>query len=406
MIVLQKKSVNNFIMKFKVFEAFAGIGSQRKALETLSELIENFDFEIVATSEWDCFANISYNAMKNKKDKSKKSLEEKIDYLSNFIHSLDSKESIDIQKIVKKGDRFVSLLYESYVSNNNLGNITKITGRNLIGIAENIDVITYSFPCQDLSSASSLHHPSQGMTKGSGSRSSLLWEVERILIELNALDIKPKFLILENVTNILSPEHIENYKKWLEELKKINYCTQTYILSSEDFGIPQKRKRVIALSVYEGSKINFIDTFKEREKSNLELREKIISEAKALKEEYDRLTYFPKKDLNKILKTNYKNSKYNHEAIDSIPRRTSSRIKMYENNPLLFSECKTERDIYKHKNKKSQFKENCAILSATLTTKQDRHPNAGIISVLDKNGRPNISLKNINWIYKMHYRFL
>ncbi len=393
-------------MKLKVFEAFAGIGSQRKALETLSELIENFDFEIVATSEWDCFANISYNAMKNEKHNYKKTLQEKIDYLSNFTHSLDSKESIDIEKIVKKGERFISLLYESYVSNNNLGNITKITGKDLIGITENIDVITYSFPCQDLSSASSLHHPSEGMTKGSGSRSSLLWEVERILNELNDLGIKPKFLILENVTNILSPEHIENYRKWLEELEKLNYCTQTYILSSEDFGIPQRRKRVIALSVFEGSKINFIDVFKKRERGNLELREKIIAEAKTLKKEYDQLTCLSKKDLDKILKTNYKNCKYNHEAVNSIPCRTSSRIKMYENNPLLFSECKTERDLHKHKNKKSQFIKNCAILSATLTTKQDRHPNAGIISVLDKNGRPNPLLKNVNWIYNMHYRFL
>lgn len=393
-------------MKLKVFEAFAGIGSQRKALKILSESIEIFDFEIVATSEWDCFANISYNAMKNEKRNSKKTLQEKIDYLSNFTHSLDSKEAIDIEKIVKKGDRFISLLYESYVSNNNLGNITKITGKDLIGITENIDVITYSFPCQDLSSASSLHHPSGGMAKGSGSRSSLLWEVERILNELNDLDIKPKFLVLENVINILSPEHIENYKKWLEELEKLNYCTQTYILSSEDFGIPQRRKRVIALSVFEGSKINFIDTFKEREKSNLELREKIITDAKTLKKEYDKLTCFPKKDLSKILKTDYKNWKYRHEAVDSIPHRTRSRIKMYENNPLLFSKCKIERDIHKHKNKKSQFIENCALLSATLTTKQDRHPNAGIISVLDKNGKPNILLKNVDWIYKMHYRFL
>ena len=192
----------------------------------------------------------------------------------------------------------------------------------------------------------------------------------------------------------------------MEELEKLNYCTQTYILSSEDFGIPQRRKRVIALSIFEGSKINFIDAFKEREKSNLELRKKIITEAEILKKEYDQLIHFPKKDLNKILKTNYKNCKYNHEAVDSIPRRTISRIKMYENNPLLFSECKVERDIYEHKKEKSQFTQNCALLSATLTTKQDRHPNAGIISILDRNGRPNILLKNVNWIYKMHYRFL
>lgn len=86
--------------KLKVFETFAGIGAQHKALEILRKKF-NYDYEIVATSEWDVYANIAYDAIHNKSKKVPKLSEKEIDeYLSNYDHSLNGKDIVDIKKIL------------------------------------------------------------------------------------------------------------------------------------------------------------------------------------------------------------------------------------------------------------------------------------------------------------------
>ncbi len=109
-------------------------------------------------------------------------------------------------------------------------------------------MITYSFPCQDLSL--------QGSQKGldDGKASSMLWEVERILLELNKLNRLPKYLVMENVKSLFSYKYEEGFNKWRKTLKKLGYTNHSFVLNSKYFGIPQNRERAFMVSELEQDK--------------------------------------------------------------------------------------------------------------------------------------------------------
>ena len=104
-------------------------------------------------------------------------------------------------------------------------------------------IFTYSFPCQDISNAGS----NEGFSKGSNTRSSLLWELERILVELS--NNLPPVLIMENVPAILSKRNIGNFERWKEFLSEMGYRNFVSVLNSKDFGIPQNRDRCFMVSI-------------------------------------------------------------------------------------------------------------------------------------------------------------
>jgi len=133
-------------------------------------------------------------------------------------------------------DKRIHSVYESiHGPTNNLGDITKVEK------LPECDLLTYSFPCQDISILGNR----KGFQKDSGTRSSLLWEVERLL---KASDRMPKTLVLENVKNLVSPKNKESFELWLERLAGLGYKNSWKILNSEDFGLPQKRERVFVVS--------------------------------------------------------------------------------------------------------------------------------------------------------------
>ncbi|NBT58986.1 DNA (cytosine-5-)-methyltransferase [bacterium] len=133
-------------------------------------------------------------------------------------------------------DKRIHSVYESiHGSTPNLGDITKVAS------LPECDILTYSFPCQDLSILGNR----KGLEKNSGTRSSLLWEVERLLRSTKKL---PGFLVLENVKQLVSPKHIENFKLWLSTLESIGYKNSWKVVNSEEFGLPQKRERVFVVS--------------------------------------------------------------------------------------------------------------------------------------------------------------
>jgi len=105
--------------------------------------------------------------------------------------------------------------------------------------------MTYSFPCTDISVAGRM----QGMAKGSGTRSGLLWEVERILNELKADDALPQILLMENVTAIHSEENKPHFRLWLDFLDSLGYSTYVQDLNASDYGVAQNRDRTFALSI-------------------------------------------------------------------------------------------------------------------------------------------------------------
>lgn len=121
----------------------------------------------------------------------------------------------------------------------NYGDISKI------GMLDYADFWSYSSPCQSFSLAGK----QAGGDKGSNTESSLLWEVERLLLKAKETNTLPKYLMLENVKNLLGPKHIHNFEKWLCVLEDLGYNNYYNILNSSDFGIPQRRERVFCVSI-------------------------------------------------------------------------------------------------------------------------------------------------------------
>lgn len=103
-------------------------------------------------------------------------------------------------------------------------------------------ILTYSFPCQDLSLAGK----QRGMTKGSGTRSCLLWEVERLLNETENL---PQVLLMENVPQVHGTKNINDFNLWIDFLKSKGYSNFWQDLNAKDYGVAQNRKRCFMVSI-------------------------------------------------------------------------------------------------------------------------------------------------------------
>lgn len=224
--------------KLRVFEAFAGIGAQSSALKRL-----NINYEIVGISEWFIEAILCYDQIQNdgKPEIELPTLEEQIQYLKQFTFSKDSVHPIE--DISKLPEELLSQLYKANIRTKNYGSIVDI-GDGLIKMP-NCDLITYSFPCQDLSTGGL----TKGMKKGSGTRSGLLWEIEKILLILKKEKRLPKYLLMENVKAILAQSNREDLNQWLYFLESIGYQNnEPMVLDATKFGIPQDRKRCFIIS--------------------------------------------------------------------------------------------------------------------------------------------------------------
>lgn len=222
-------------MALRVFEAFAGIGAQATALKRLDA-----DFEIVGISEWMVDAVICYDAIHHSGEQTEDipDREGQLKYLSQFEFSRDSVNKTNIRLLEPDA------LERLYIANKrckNFGSISQLTGKAM----PKCDLLIYSFPCQDLSTGGN----GLGMKKGSGTRSSLLWEIERILGELKSLNKLPKYLLMENVKTILSENYKDDLKLFLVFLESIGYKNDApMLLNALDFGVPQDRIRAFIMS--------------------------------------------------------------------------------------------------------------------------------------------------------------
>lgn len=125
-------------------------------------------------------------------------------------------------------------------SDRNFGDISQIDWNHV----PDFDLFTYSSPCQDFSNAGKM----QGGEKGSGTRSSLLWECEK------AIRAKmPKYLLFENVASILSKRNVHIFNSWLNVLSGIGYTNYWQVLNAKDYGVPQSRRRVFCVSILNGT---------------------------------------------------------------------------------------------------------------------------------------------------------
>ena len=115
-------------------------------------------------------------------------------------------------------------------------------------------LLTYSFPCTDISNAGQR----KGMAKNSGTRSGLLWEVERILKELHEKKMEmPQVLFMENVPQVHGKKNIDDFKMWLEVLTGLGYKNYWKDLNAKDYGVAQNRNRTYMFSIKEGGEYVF-----------------------------------------------------------------------------------------------------------------------------------------------------
>lgn len=170
-------------MTLRVVELFAGAGAQHQALKNLG-----IPHEVIAISEIDKYAIAAYTA----------------------IHG----------------------------PVNNLGDIRKIEH------LPPCDLVTYSFPCQDLSIAGL----KKGMAENSGTRSGLLWDVGRLLKDLRERESQPEYLLMENVDAILNDKNRAQFMKWIIYLNELGYNSSYQVINALDHGIPQNRKRCFMVS--------------------------------------------------------------------------------------------------------------------------------------------------------------
>ena len=222
-------------MALRVFEAFAGIGAQVSALNRLGA-----DYEIVGISEWMVDAVICYDAIHHFGEGAMEipPYEEQMEYLSQYDFSRDSVRKTNLNLLDRD---VVERLYIANKRSKNYGSISQLKGERM----PQCDLLIYSFPCQDLSTGGN----GKGMKKGSGTRSSLLWEIERVLKELHALDKLPSCLLMENVKTMLCDAFKEDLKAFLEFLESIGYQNDApMVLNALDFGIPQDRVRAFIVS--------------------------------------------------------------------------------------------------------------------------------------------------------------
>jgi DNA (cytosine-5)-methyltransferase 1 len=173
----------------RLIELFGGIGSQAMALRDLG-----LNFEHYRLVEYDKYPVASYNA----------------------IHGTDFKPT-DIRQVHGPDLEIVDIDKFTYV-------------------------MTYSFPCQDLSVAGKM----KGMSKGSGTRSGLLWEVERLL---NETDTLPQALLMENVPQVISDANIADFRLWQDFLESKGYTNYVDVLNAKDYGVAQNRERCFMISL-------------------------------------------------------------------------------------------------------------------------------------------------------------
>lgn len=172
--------------QIRVFTSFSGYDSQCLALERLKRNYPQFDYELVGWSEIDKYAIKAHDAL--------------------------------------------------FPNTKNFGDITKIDWSEV----PDFDLFTCSSPCQDFSNAGL----KRGGEKGSGTRSSLLWECERAITEK-----RPKFCLMENVSALVSDKFRPLFNKWQLTLEQLGYRNYAQVLNAKDYGVPQYRERIFLVSV-------------------------------------------------------------------------------------------------------------------------------------------------------------
>ena len=229
----------------RLIELFGGYGSQHLALKYLGVEVEHWKLVEWAVKSIQAYKDLHYNEIKI--DYSKDLTKEKmVDYLFNLGISSNYNEPMTYDQIKRLKEEQLRNIYNNIKITKNLVNIQNVKGKDLEIIdTDKYDyIMTYSFPCQDLSLAGKR----AGMSDNS-TRSGMLWEVERILSECKKIGQLPQVLLMENVPQVHSTDNLQDFNKWQLRLEELGYKNYWQDLIATDYGIPQTRNRTFMVSI-------------------------------------------------------------------------------------------------------------------------------------------------------------
>lgn len=223
---------------------FSGIGCQERGFQN-SNL---FDVEVVNTSEINKEAVLSYAAIHCGMTQEMvdtyteyPSREEMVRQLKeiNLGYEPEKNKYYDWDKLARRKTNDIEKYWLACKLTHNLGDINKI---EFLSYA---DLWTISFCCQDISVAGKM----RGLKPDSGTRSSLLWENIRLLKRAKDDGTLPKYLMFENVKNLVSKKFIDDFNNLLEVLDELGFNSYWKVLNAKDCGVPQNRERVFVISI-------------------------------------------------------------------------------------------------------------------------------------------------------------
>ena len=223
---------------------YSGIGCQEKGIEN-SNL---FDIEVINTSEINKDAVLSYAAVHCGLTQDMidiyndyPSREEMANYLSeiNLGYEPEKNKHYDWHKLARRKTNDIEKYWLASKLTRNLGDISKIQSLSYA------DMWTCSFPCTDISVAGKM----KGLSPDVSTRSSLLWENIRLLKKAKDDGTLPKYLMFENVKNLVSKKFIGDFDNLLEVLNELGFNSYWKVLNAKNCGIPQNRERVFVISI-------------------------------------------------------------------------------------------------------------------------------------------------------------
>ena len=256
----------------RLIELFAGYGSQALALKYLGVPFEHYRISEWATKSIQAYKDI--HAADDNADYSKGLTTEEIKRWLVGRISFDYNNPASEKRINQFSEKTARALYNTMQAAHNLGSITQIKAEDLavVDTDKYCYIMTYSFPCQDLSQAGQ----GKGMSKGNGTRSGLLWEVERLLCEMSGFvphRVKlgnttifsdtpfvddyhsadttklPQILLMENVPQVVGSTGIKDFAQWVERLEELGYKNYWRLMNAKDYGVPQNRNRCFMISI-------------------------------------------------------------------------------------------------------------------------------------------------------------
>ena len=227
----------------RLIELFGGYGSQSLSLKYLDVKFQHWKLVEWAVQSIQAYKDAHFTNDNNDYS-SGLTKEELQNYLFNKGISSDYNTPLTLEQIKRFNETKLRQIYNNIKATNNLVNIMETKGADLkIVDTENYTyIMTYSFPCQDLSKAGK----QKGMEKGSNTRSGMLWQVERLLEECDEL---PQMLLMENVPDVIGTKNAKHFADWIKKLEKFGYKNYWQNLNAKDYGIPQSRDRVFMVSL-------------------------------------------------------------------------------------------------------------------------------------------------------------